>query len=157
LIDAASGQVRVTVRGGLPRWSADGKTVTTIGYPAGLRVWDSATGRRLRLAPLSWPCGGLAKIPAPWSPDGRVLARNNDCEIHLSDADGQLLGMLLPFDAYGQLAVTADGHYRGSARVEREIMMVVQKRDGTSETLTPAAFEQKYGFKNEPDKVRLTD
>jgi hypothetical protein len=33
----------------------------------------------------------------------------------------------------------------------------MQKRDGTSETLTPAEFEQKSGFKNEPEKVRLTD
>jgi hypothetical protein len=35
--------------------------------------------------------------------------------------------------------------------------MVVQKRDGTSETLTPAEFAQKYGFTNEPDKVRLSE
>ena len=35
--------------------------------------------------------------------------------------------------------------------------MVVQKRDGSSETLTPFEFARKYGFKNEPDKVRLTD
>ena len=34
--------------------------------------------------------------------------------------------------------------------------MVVQKDDGTQEVLEPADFEQKYGFKNEPDKVRLT-
>ena len=32
--------------------------------------------------------------------------------------------------------------------------MAVQKADGTTETLTPHEFEQKYGFKNEPDKVR---
>ncbi|MBI1913463.1 MAG: hypothetical protein HYS12_01715 [Planctomycetes bacterium] len=30
-----------------------------------------------------------------------------------------------------------------------------QKPYGTSETLTPADFEQKYGFKNDPAKVRL--
>jgi hypothetical protein len=34
---------------------------------------------------------------------------------------------------------------------------VVQKRDGTTETLTPREFEQKYGFKNDPEKVRLTE
>ena len=33
--------------------------------------------------------------------------------------------------------------------------MVVQKRDGTTETLTPGEFERKYGFKNEPERVRL--
>ena len=35
--------------------------------------------------------------------------------------------------------------------------MVVRERDGTSETLTIGDFEQKYGFKNDPAKVRLTD
>jgi hypothetical protein len=33
----------------------------------------------------------------------------------------------------------------------------VQKRDGSSETLTPREFEQKYGFKNEPEKGRLLE
>jgi hypothetical protein len=42
-------------------------------------------------------------------------------------------------------------------RVERLIRMVVQKRDGSSETLPPHEFERKYGFKNEPDKVRLIE
>ena len=63
----------------------------------------------------------------------------------------------MPREPFEQLAVTADGHYGGSARVERAILMVVQKRDGTSETLTPPEFEQKYGFKNDPARVRLTD
>ncbi len=35
--------------------------------------------------------------------------------------------------------------------------MVVQKADGTTETLPPHEFEQKYGFKREPDKVRSID
>ena len=60
------------------------------------------------------------------------------------------LGVLLPDELYEQLAVTVDRHYRRNARVERQIMLVVQKRDGTSETLTPADFKQKYGFKNDP-------
>jgi hypothetical protein len=36
-------------------------------------------------------------------------------------------------------------------------MMVVQKGDGTSATLTPAEFERQYSWKNDPAKVRLTD
>ena len=77
----------------------------------------------------------------------------NDC----CTADGRPLGVLLWGERFAQLAVTADGHFRGSARVEREIRMVVQRRDGSSETLTPAEFAQKYGFQNDPAKVRLTD
>jgi hypothetical protein len=51
----------------------------------------------------------------------------------------------------------ADGHHRGNARVERSIRMVVQKDDGTTETLTPSDFDHKYGFNNELDKVRLIE
>jgi hypothetical protein len=94
---------------------------------------------------------------AAWSPDGRVLACAHDSEVYLYEAGGQSLGVLLPFDTFGQLAVAPDGRYRGNARVERLIRVVVQKRDGTTETLTPAEFEQKYGWKNDPEKVRLMD
>jgi hypothetical protein len=85
-----------------------------------------------------------------------VLARHTGSEVWLYDA-GCRPQVLLPGDPFAHLAATADGHYRGSARVEREIRMLVQKRDGSSETLTPGEFEQKYGFRNEPEKVRLTE
>ena len=97
---------------------------------------------------------GLNRV---WSPGARVLAQSNGFEIHLCDADGWPLGVLLPGDPFQQLTITADGHYRGTARVDRQIMFVVQKRDGTSETLTPAEFEQRCGWKNDPSKVRLID
>ncbi|HEV3262983.1 MAG TPA: protein kinase [Gemmataceae bacterium] len=157
LIDTASWRVRATLRHGewaWPdiRWSSDGKTVITFGES--LRVWDSASGKQLRAVHLSH----LPYVTvAGWSPDGHVLALSNGYEIRLIDKDGHGLGVLLPGEPFAQLAVTADGHYRGNARVEREIMMVVQKRDGTSETLTPVEFERKYGFHNARAAVRLTE
>ena len=84
-------------------------------------------------------------------------ARSFGSEIHLSDSEGRALGVLLPDDPFARLAVSAKGHYRGNARVERAIRMVVQKSDGTSETLTVCEFMQKYNFKNDTDKVRLID
>jgi WD40 repeat protein len=89
------------------------------------------------------------------SPDGRLQVSLKGSAIYLQDAAGLPLGVLLPFDTFGQLTVTADGRYRGNVRIERAIRMVVQKRDGTTETLTPRDFEDRYGFKNEPAKVRL--
>jgi WD40 repeat protein len=157
LIDAASGAVRVQTHGRFHdlwaiRWSPDGKTFSTYEGEMQLRVWVSATGRQLqkRYVPTL-----TARSHRVWSPDGRVLARSNGFEIHLCDADGWPLGVLLPGDPFAQLTITADGHYRGTPRVDRQIMMVVQKRDGTSATLTPAEFERQYGWKNEPDKVHL--
>jgi hypothetical protein len=53
------------------------------------------------------------------------------------------------------LTVSADGHYRGSPQVERHLVYVVQTDHG-QETLTPDAFAQRYGWKNDPERVRLT-
>jgi WD40 repeat protein len=139
------------------RWSSDGKsfvTASTRHDGTQVCVWDGEHCAHVRTARLPWlipPDHAVA-----WSPDGRLLAWSNDREFYLATADAHPLGVLLPQDSCGQLAVTADGHYRGNARVERLIRMVVQKSDGTSETLTPLEFEQKYGFKNDPAKVRLT-
>jgi WD40 repeat protein len=159
LIDAASGAVRVKARteGGLHhiraiRWARDRKTFSTIDRGEHRRYFDAATGKQLRTLPLS-----LGNGNGSWSPDGQVLAWSNGFEIRLYDSECWPLGVLLPSDPFAQLAVTAAGRYRGNARVERQIRMVVQKRDGTSETLTPGEFEQKYGFKNDPAKARLTD
>jgi WD40 repeat protein len=158
LIDAASETVRVRVKEDRRyhvhaiRWSPDGKTFSAIDRGEALRTYDVASGKLLRTQPLDWGNG-----IGGWSPDGRVLAWGTASAVHLFDAGGRPLGVLLPFDEFGRLAVTADGRYRGNARVERTIRMVVQKSDGTTETLTPRDFEQKYGFKNDPAEVRLID
>jgi WD40 repeat protein len=159
LIDAASGAVRVKTQGGFHdlwdiRWSADGKTFTTYEGWIEARVWDAATGKQLRRVNRPTLSAGLNRV---WSPGARVLAQSNGFEIHLCDADGWPLGVLLPGEPFQQLTIRAAGQYRGNARVDRQIMMVVQRRDGTSETLTPADFEQRYGWRNEPEKVRLVD
>jgi WD40 repeat protein len=159
-IDAGSRAVQLRLKDGVrglrcARWSPDGKTFTTLSALGLLRVWDAATGEARRTMQLP---GVIGYIPsAAWSPDGQMLAWANGDAIHLHDAAGASLGVLLPLGAFGQLAVTADGRYRGNDRIERAIRIVAQKRDGTSETLTVGEFEQKYGFKNDPATVRLTD
>jgi hypothetical protein len=159
VIDADSGTVRLRLTGDLGdgsavRWSPDSKALVLFDEDRRrVSVWDAATGHRLRERTLGafWP--GLPIC----SPNGQVMAWNRGFEVGVSDGQGAPLGVLLPFDVFGQLAVTADGHFRGNARVERLIRMVVQKQDGTSETLTPAEFERKYGWKNDPGQVRLAD
>jgi WD40 repeat protein len=149
LIDADSGTVRLKLGEGVRAlmcayWSANGKTIITLANQGQLRVWDVFSGKALR--ELQWTDVQGIIASAVWSPDGKTLAWQTGREIHLHDGDGHPLGVLLPFDAFGQLAVTADGCYRGNARVERSIRMVVQKRDGSSETLTLREFERKYGL-----------
>jgi hypothetical protein len=59
--------------------------------------------------------------------------------------------MILPD---GQVAISPDGHIRGTPGAEKELVYVVVTDTG-QETLTPAEFAQKYGWKNDPEKVRL--
>jgi hypothetical protein len=76
--------------------------------------------------------------------------------LHIWETDsGRLRGILLPAQGRNALTISADGHYTCNEEVERGLIMVVQKEDGTSEVLAPADFARKYGFKNEPGKVHL--
>jgi len=54
------------------------------------------------------------------------------------------------------VAVSTDGHYRGSAGVERFLACVAQTDQGLV-TLTPEEFSARFGWKNEPERVGLPD
>ena len=81
-----------------------------------------------------------------WSPDGKELA-------DLETGQRRLTMMWLGDDRY--VSFSPDGHYAGSPKVERYLVYVVQTDDGAQHTLTPAEFATRYGWKNDPEKVRL--
>ncbi len=60
--------------------------------------------------------------------------------------------VLLPDDQH--LLVSADGHYQATEDIEQDLVYVVQTDEG-QETLTPQEFSERYGWKNDPQKVRL--
>jgi WD40 repeat protein/Leucine-rich repeat (LRR) protein len=153
LWDAATGDLLDTLAGqegsiaGL-FWTADGKTLLTDSRDGRHHVWDIATGRLLEVR--KW------RIHSP-SPDLRFGAALNINTVRLHEiATNRPCGVLmaLPDDRY--VSFSPDGHYRGSPRVERDLVYVVQLEDGRQETLTPAGFAQRFGWKNDPEKVRLT-
>jgi WD40 repeat protein len=134
MIDAETGSVHRKLKAGKycsVRWSSDGKTFTSLGNQGQLREWDAATGEVRRTTQLPGVVGYSSS--AAWSPDGLLLAWASGDAIHLDGVAGEPIGVLMPLGPFGQLAVTADGHYRGNARIERAIRMVVQKRDGTTD------------------------
>ena len=89
-------------------------------------------------------------------PGGRLLATNSNHELYLWDAaTGQPRGALVALPQGQWLAVSDEGHYRGSPGIEKEIVYVVQPEAGPQKVLTPAEFAKKYGWKNDPDKVKL--
>jgi len=75
--------------------------------------------------------------------------------IHVYDLDGFVTSaiQLLPG---GRIAVvTLYGHWRGSDGAERHLQYAVLTESGEQLTLTPAEFTARYGWKNDPEKVRL--
>jgi hypothetical protein len=142
-----------------PSKSPNRRVVTCGGDGRTLYVSDVAAGKSLVSRPLSWLPGPVleGQEKKAWSSDGSVLALTNGHEVHLYDGGGWPMGVLLPGEPFEHLSIRSDGHYRGTARVDCEIRMVVLKRDGSSETLTPVEFAHRYGWHNDPVQVRLTD
>ena len=71
-------------------------------------------------------------------------------------ATGQPRATLVPLVDQKGLALTADGHYRGTPdRIERDIVYVAQFANGSQVTLTPEEFEKRFGWKNDPERVKL--
>ena len=65
------------------------------------------------------------------------------------------LGVVLGLPREQSIAISPEGHWRGTPRADQFIVYVVKTAKG-QEVLTPKEFEDKYGWKNDPDKVRLT-
>lgn len=155
LIDAGNGQVRGKIAAGLYelsvlQWSSDGQRLSAL-VRGELRTWDVATGKLLRSVVTQ-------HTPVSFSRDSRWLAHWKGPEVRLWDvANGRARGVLLPGEEYEQLAVGPEGHFTGSPRVERSVRIVLQKADGSSETLPIDEFERRYGWKNQPDQARVRD
>jgi WD40 repeat protein/serine/threonine protein kinase len=153
--DPAEGRMRRTQSVSSPgalAWSPDGKTLAA-GYYPGVRLLDGETAaflRDLKPVPNSAETDGLS-----WSPDGKTLLMADQRGVQVLDvASGQPRGVLVGLPEEGHLALSADGHWRGSPGIEKQLLYIAVTDTG-QETLTPAEFCRKYGWKNDPDKVRL--
>jgi WD40 repeat protein len=95
-----------------------------------------------------------------WHPDARRFVGTwSESHMRIRGYDTRRerrLGTLIP-DMTGNhwLVVGPDGHWRGSAGVESQIVYVAMLEDGSQQTFTPAEFEKRFGWKNDPGKARL--
>ena len=69
---------------------------------------------------------------------------------------GRPRGVFLSCRVKGQVAIQADGHWRGTPGIEEHLLYIAVS-DAGQETLTPEEFSRKYGWANEPDKLRLLE
>jgi serine/threonine protein kinase/WD40 repeat protein len=64
-------------------------------------------------------------------------------------ATGQPLGTLVILTGGKHLFISPEGHYSGSAGIEKELVYVAQTAEG-QEMLSPAEFSKRFGWKNNP-------
>jgi WD40 repeat protein/serine/threonine protein kinase len=113
-----------------------------------------------------WEFGApAAELPLPphtssilkraWSHDGNTLATCSRGQIRLWDGKSgkcRLAVLTLPNDQ--GVAIMPDGHYRGTAKIDELLVYVVQTERG-QRVLPTDQFALAYGWKNNPDRVRL--
>jgi WD40 repeat protein len=133
-------------------FSPDGKTLAASGGWGDVHLWDSVTGNLLRR--LHGPTTPVLSLT--WSPDGKRLAGGGELDTtHVWDAaSGRVQAVLLGLPRNRALAIDSTGHFRCSLGVENQLVYVVQTDKG-QDTLTPAEFAKKYGWKNDPNRVSL--
>ncbi len=89
------------------------------------------------------------------SPDGELRVTAQDGMIRLERADdGKVINTIVPLRDLQHVAISPDGHYRGSPGVAKELVYVVQTDKG-QETLTPDEFSRRYGWSNDPNRVKV--
>jgi WD40 repeat protein len=133
-------------------WSPDGKTLAVGHWGGKISLRDPDTGSELKT--LQRQTSALNQLT--WSPDSNTLASCClDRVIRLWNAGtGQALAVLLPLRHGQGVALSPDGHYRGTPQVERLLRYVVQT-DDRQETLAAEEFEKRYGWHNDPERVGL--
>ena len=131
-------------------WPADGKKLISLGGDNVLRVWDTETARPLAAAFPGVRPGGISR-------DGRVLASPYYNTVTVWETlTGRPRGTIVLLGDNKHLTLSPAGHYRGTERVKRLLVYVVQKDRG-QETLVPEKFAEEYGWKNNPENVWLPD
>jgi WD40 repeat protein len=131
------------------RWAADGRRLTCAHYDNTLRSYDAATGAALDRVS-AYP-RATCVVQLAVAPNGRFAAAStSDWHAVLWNAEsGEPLGAVRLFANCGYLQVSADGRYRASPEIEKQIVYVVQTAAG-QETLAPAEFAERFGWKNDP-------
>jgi WD40 repeat protein len=112
-------------------------------------VWDLRNGQAKRSIK-GLPGGGAI------SPNGRMLAAPFGRAVRLWDLDKARPLSTLMLLRMGRpivwVAVSPDGHYRGSTWVEKEFVYVV-RTDSGQDIFTRAEFASKFNWKNDPERV----
>ena len=129
------------------RWQADNQTLLSLGEDRVLRSWNTKTGEETRALPAPGSNGAF-------SPDGAFIASKVTGSDRIwSSETGRTNGSLVYLGEQDWLIVDGEGNYRTSPQAPK--LVYVALTDTEQILLPPKEFAAKYGWKNDPAKVRL--
>lgn len=100
---------------------------------------------------------GIAPHVPVWLSDARrFLCGSARANVAFDTFTHRRLGTLFPVvGSEHWLVVGPTGHYRGTVGVEPNLVYVAMHDDGSQRTYSPAAFAEKFGWKNDPERATL--
>jgi WD40 repeat protein len=132
-------------------WSPDGKFVAADARTV-IRIFDGETAKMVREMTLDYHYLHFLAF----TPKGDTLLAPCGNGVQVLDvASGQRRAVVLGLQGEQHLAISSDGHWRGSPGIEKQLVYIAVT-DAGQEMLTYDEFCRKYGWKNEPDRVNLT-
>ena len=127
---------------------------TTIAFATsdGIVLWDAdkqAIQKKVGAGPI---------YSVAWSvPVHRLIAAQEDRIAIYDEPTGELLASQLIWYGPGKhLFLSPEGHVRCSPAMSEDVVYVALTDEGRQVTLRPAEFAAKYGWKNDPEKIRLS-
>lgn len=153
LLDAATGDLLDTLNGHRNRvshltWLPDKRTLISSDWDGTQCTWDTKTGSLLR----------KHETPTPYwiSPDGRYQAAQFANALRLDVRDtGRNLAVMIGLPDGTDTIIHSTGHWTGRGPIARDLVYVAQLDDGSQITLTAEEFEKRFGWKNDPERVRM--
>jgi WD40 repeat protein/formylglycine-generating enzyme required for sulfatase activity/serine/threonine protein kinase len=139
-------------------WLSDGTAIIG-GRKDAVFVWAPVKGGEQPLAiidrvPLGFQLHARSLSASPNRPLVAVACGDNIIRIW-EPLKNHLVAAIMVFgEGDPSLAFSGDGHYRVLGDLGESLLYVVESQSG-QETLTPAEFTAKYGWKNDPAKVTL--
>jgi len=131
-------------------FSPDGTKLVSAGSYGYVGVWDLATGKN------------TAWFRAPnwqvrWMKDSKTLAAANKSGVYFYNASkGTRKASYRPLPKGLGVLISAGGHYSGPEGVEEHLIFQAVGLSGQS-TLTQKEFTERFGWKNDPSKIKLLE
>jgi WD40 repeat protein len=132
-------------------WSPDATQLLAGRANHTLQLWDLKLGKEKQSIGVLAPVQSVA-----WAAGGRIMATCtiDRCVRFWSPTNGQIQTTVVA-EKDQVSGISTEGHYRIANESETELVCVVLTAKGM-DTLTPKGFSDKYGWKNNPARARLT-